>query len=234
MQAKDVMTTVVATIGAGAEVQEAARLMLERHVSALPVIDEKDRVIGIISEGDLVRRAELGTDKAHGSWWLRLLAFPAEGAAADFVKTHSTRVRDVMSSPVISVGENAPLEKIALLLEKHRVKRVPVLRAGQLVGIVSRADLVRRLAIARPGKAPAAGNRSLRQRMLKSLADAGVDATYLNVSVESGVLHVWGGVKSEAEKQALRVAAEGIPGVRKIEDHTFVMPPRLVGAMGGL
>ncbi len=234
MQAQDVMSTVVATIDAGATVQEAAKLMCERQVSALPVVDAKDRVVGIISEGDLVRRAELGTDKAHGSWWLRFLAFPGESAAADFVKTHATRVRDVMTSPVVSASESTPLEKIAALLEKHRIKRVPVLRAGQLVGIVSRADLVRRLAIARPGKPPAAGNRSLRKRMLKTLADAGVDAAYLNVSVSEGVLHLWGGVKSPAEKQALRVAAETIPGVRKIDDHTFVMPPRLIGAMGGM
>lgn len=234
MQARDVMTTVAVTIGPEATVQGAARLMLERAISALPVVDEKDRVIGIISEGDLIRRAELGTDRVHGSWWLRFLAFPSEGAAADFVKTHATRVRDVMTSPVISASENTPLEKIALLLEKHRIKRVPVLRAGQLVGVVSRADLVRRLAVARPGKPPGAGNRSIRKRMLKTLADAGVDAAYLNVSVSDGVLHLWGGVKSDAEKQALRVAAEGIPGVRNIEDHTFVMPPYLIGAMGGL
>lgn len=234
MQARDVMTTVAVTIGSRATVQEAAKLMLERGISALPVVDEKDRVVGVISEGDLVRRAELGTEKVHGSWWLRFLAFPGESAAADFVKTHSTRVSDVMTSPAISVSENTPLEKIALLLEKHRIKRVPVLRAGQLVGIVSRADLVRRLAIARPGRPPASGNRSLRKRMLETLAEAGVDASYLNVSVSGGVLHLWGGVKSEAEKQALRVAAQAIPGVRRIEDHTFVMPARLIGAMGGL
>ena len=234
MQAKDVMTTAVTTIEDDATVQEAAQLMLQRGVSALPVMDEKDRLVGIISEGDLVRRAELGTEKVYGSWWLRFLAFPSESAAADFVKTHASRVRDVMTSPAISVSEATPLEKVALLLEKHRIKRVPVLRAGQLVGIVSRADLVRRLAIARPRKPPTAGNRSLRKRMLAALGEAGVDAAYLNVSVSEGVLHLWGGVKSDAEKRALRVVAEGIPGVRGIDDHTFVMPPRLIGAMGGV
>lgn len=234
MQAKDVMSTLAATISPEATVQDAAKLMLERGISALPVLDGKGRVVGIISEGDLVRRAELGTDKVYGSWWLRFLASPNESAAADFVKTHGTRVRDVMTSPVVSVSENAPVEKIALLLEKHRIKRVPVLRAGQLVGIVSRADLVRRLAVARTGKPPTAGSRSLRKRMLQTLGEAGVDASYVNVSASEGVLHLWGGVKSDAEKRALRVAAERVPGVRRIEDHTFVMPPRLIGAMGGL
>lgn len=232
MQAKDVMSTVVATIAPDATVQEAAKIMLGRGISALPVVDGKDRVVGILSEGDLVRRRELGTDKAR-SWWLRLVS--GEGAAADFVKTHGTRVRDVMTSPVVSVTEATPLEKIALLLEKHRIKRVPVIRAGQLVGIVSRADLVRQLAIAPPAKRPASSSdRALRQRMLKRLRESGVDASYVNVSVSGSVLHLWGGIKSEAEKRALRVAAEGISGVRKIEDHTFVMPARLVGAMGSV
>lgn len=234
MQARDVMTTRVATIGQEATVREAAKLMLERGVSALPVLDQKDRLVGIISEGDLVRRAELGTDQAR-SWWLRLFAMTGESAAADYVKTHSTRVRDVMTSPVISVTEATPLEKIALLLEKHRIKRVPVIRSGQPVGIVSRADLVRQLAIAPPARRLSlSDDRSLRRTMLKRLRESGVDATYVNVLVSGGALHLWGGVRSDAERQALRVAAEGVPGLRKVEDHTFVMPQRLQGALGAL
>lgn len=233
MQAKDVMTTWAATIPSSATVQQAAELMFRRGISGLPVVDGKGRVVGIISEGDLVRRAELGTESAHGSWWLRLLTLPSGNAAADFVKTHAMRVRDVMTKPVISITESTPVERIALLLEKHRIKRVPVLRAGLLVGIVSRADLVRRLAIAHPAKrAASASDRSMRKSMLKTLRDAGVDASYLNVSVGGGVVHLWGGVRSDAEKQALRVAAEAVPDVRLIEDHTFVMPGQLIAAMG--
>jgi CBS domain-containing protein len=235
MQAKDVMTPWAATIDPDATVQQAAELMYRRGISALPVVDAKDRVVGILSEGDLVRRAELGTERARGSWWLRLLAAANENAAADFVKTHGTRVRELMTRPVISIGEGTPLEKVALLLEKHRIKRVPVLRAGQLVGIVSRADLVRRLAVAKPAQqARAASDRSLRKKMLKALDEAGVDATYLSVTVAAGVLHVWGGLKSEGEKRAVHVAAESIAGVRRIEDHSSVMPPMLIASMGGL
>lgn len=142
MQAQDVMTTWVATISAGATVREAAKLMVEHRVSALPVLDEHDMLVGIVSEGDLVRRSELGTDTG-GSWWLRVLA---ENTARDYVKAHATAVRDVMTSPVVSVRPSTPLREVAGLLEKHRIKRVPVLQAGRLVGIVSRADLVRRLA----------------------------------------------------------------------------------------
>jgi CBS domain-containing protein len=142
MQAQDVMTTRVATIGPGASVREAARLMHERNVSALPVVNEKGRVVGIVSEGDLVRRRELSTE-TEGSWWLLTLA---QGSARDYLKTHGNTVRDVMTRPVIGVRRSASLKQIARLLARYRIKRVPVLDAGRLVGIVSRADLVRQLA----------------------------------------------------------------------------------------
>jgi CBS domain-containing protein len=142
MQAQEVMTTKVATIGAGASVREAARVMLERGVSALPVLNDKERVVGIVSEGDLVRRRELDTE-TEGSWWLIALA---QGAARDYLKTHGTTVRDVMTRPVIGVRPSASLKQVAKLLQKHRIKRVPVLVEGRVVGIVSRADLVRQLA----------------------------------------------------------------------------------------
>lgn len=142
MQAKDVMTTAVATIGAGATVREAARLMIERGVSALPVRDEQGRVVGMVSEGDLVRRRELGTETA-GSWWLLALE---RGAAQDYVKTHATAVRDVMTRPAVGVRPTASLREIAKLMEQRRIKRVVVLEDGRLAGIVTRADLVRQLA----------------------------------------------------------------------------------------
>lgn len=142
MQAGDVMTTWVATVAARATVREAARLMAERKISALPVLDDEDRMIGIVSEGDLLRRAELGTETA-GSWWLVALA---KDAAADYRKTHGVTVSDVMTRRVVSVARTTPLREVAQLMQKHRVKRLPVLDAGRLVGVVSRADLVRSLA----------------------------------------------------------------------------------------
>lgn len=232
MQAQDVMTTSVATVGAGAPVQEAARLMLERRISALPVLDDRDRVVGIVSEGDLVRRTELGTGAAR-SWWLRLLAVPAENAAADYLKTHGVTVADVMTRPVVGVRRTTPLREVARLLEKHRIKRVPVLEAGRLVGIVSRADLVRRLATAPVRSMPRlTGDRALRRQVLKGVTESGANASYVNVTVEGRIVHLWGGVGTPVEQKAMRAAAKAVNGVRKVEDHTFVMPQRLQGALG--
>jgi CBS domain-containing protein len=232
MQAQDVMTTVVATIPADATVREAAKLMLERGISALPVMDGKDRVVGMVSEGDLVRRAELGTD-APRSWWLRAFA---EDAARDYLRTHGASVREVMASPVIGVRRTTPLDEVARLLEKHRIKRVPVLEAGRLVGIVSRADLVRRLATApiRP-TARAASDRALRRQVLKEMQKkAGLDLLYVNVTVEHGIVHLWGGVRSHLEQRALAVAAKAVDGVRKVEDHTTVIPLRVLAGLGSV
>ena len=142
MQAREIMSTWVATIGAGNTVREAARVMAERGISGLPVLDEHDRVIGMVSEGDLVRRAELGTE-TQGAWWLVALA---AGAASDYRKTHGRAVRDVMTQPVISVRPSTPLAEVARLMHQRRIKRVPVIEEGRLVGILTRADLVRQLA----------------------------------------------------------------------------------------
>lgn len=232
MQAQDVMTTVVATIPADATVQEAAKVMLQRGISALPVMDNKDRVVGMVSEGDLVRRAELGTD-APRSWWLHAFA---EDAVRDYLRTHGASVREVMASPVISVRRTTPLDEVARLLEKHRIKRVPVLESGRLVGIVSRADLVRRLAtLPLRVTVRSANDRTLRRRILKEMRKkAGLDLLYVNVTVEHGVVHLWGGVRSHLDQKALAVAASAVEGVRKVEDHTAVIPPRVLAGLGSI
>jgi CBS domain-containing protein len=229
MQAQDVMTTTVASIRDDATVQQAAKLMLERRVSALPVLDGKDRMVGIVSEGDLVRRAELGTD-APRSWWLGLFA---EDAARDYLKTHSASVRDVMTTPVVSVRRTTPVQEIAKLLEKHRIKRVPVLDGGRLIGIVSRADLVRQLVTARTRPTTRTANdRKLRGQALDELQRSGAHLQYVNVTVEHGVVHLWGGVPSHMEQKAMRMAAKRIDGVRKVEDHTSVIPLRVSATLG--
>ena len=137
------MTTGVVTIGAGATVQEAARVMAERRVSGLPVLDENGLLAGIVSEGDLVRRAELGTHDDGGSWWLKVLA---ENTARDYVKSHARAVKDVMTRPALTVRPRTRLAEVARLMQEHGVKRLPVVEDGRLVGAAHHADLVRALA----------------------------------------------------------------------------------------
>jgi CBS domain-containing protein len=231
MQAQDVMTTEVVTVRASATVQEAARLMVQHRVSALPVVDGKGRLMGMVSEGDLVRRTELGTD-GERSWWLRAIGGMS---ARDYLKTHGAWVRDVMTTPPVSVRSGTTLQKVASLLEQHAIKRMPVVEGGRVVGIVSRADLVRTLATTRSQPAlPArsAADRALRREVLKQLRGAGYNCVLLNVTVESGVVHLWGGAGSRGEQKALAVIAKDVDGVRKVEDHTSVVPLQVATTLG--
>lgn len=223
MRARDIMTSPVITVGPETPVHEIATLLLKHRISGVPVV-EHARLIGFVSEGDLLHRQEIGTErKAAGSWWLRL--FSVSGSAEDYIKSHASRARDVMTREVVSVEPDTGLAEIATLLEKRRIKRVPVLSDGKLVGIVSRANLVQAIATARPTASrvtpPADG--SIRGRLLAELDHqswwAGPNS---QVIVRDGVVHYWGIARSDAEREAARVAAENIPGVRGVEDHRLV------------
>lgn len=218
MQAKDVMTTDVVTVGPDTSVNEIAARLLERRISAVPVVDQAGKVIGIVSEGDLMRRPETGTER-QPSWWLRLFGERAE-LAREFVKEHGRRAADVMTSPVISVGEEATLDEIATLLERHRIKRVTVMRDGRLVGIVSRANLIQGL-VAKP--MPSHDDRSLREMLGHKLEDAGVRTMYLDWTVSGGVVRLWGAVSTREEKDAARIAAESLAGVREVANEINVV-----------
>jgi CBS domain-containing protein len=220
MLVRDAMTREVATVPPDMAVEEVARFLLERHISAAPVLDEQGRIMGIISEGDLIRRPEIGAQRQR-SWWLALISSPQD-LAGEYVKTHGHRASDVMTQNVISVGEDTPLGEVAGLLEKYRVKRVPVVRDGRLVGIISRADILRVLAASRaPQPSPtSADDREIRKKVLDLIASEGLPGgPYVNVMVSDGVVHLWGLVDSEEVRKALRIAAESVPGARAIEDH---------------
>lgn len=221
MQAQDVMTTMVATIPAGATVQEAAKLMLERRISALPVVDG-ERLAGIVSEADLLHRYEIGTDCALGAdpWWMRL--FSADRSPAEYVKSHARYARDIMTRDVATVAPDTPLAGIATLLEKRRIKRVPVLDEGHLVGIVSRSDLVHALASAARAGAPAGPitDDAIRALVLAELRRQGWWRKELSgVTVEQGVVTFAGLIENENERLAARVAAETVPGVHGVVDE---------------
>jgi CBS domain-containing protein len=232
MRAKDVMSSPVVTAGPQTTVPEIAKLLIERRISALPVVDQGERVIGIVSEGDLMRRVE-NTDERHRSWWLRLFSDPATDAA-DFVKTHGRRAADVMTRDVVTVGEDTPLHEIAALLEERRIKRVPVVREGRVVGIVSRANLLHGLA-ARPANTPvrSADDEVIRSRILTTLREeVGGMTHFVNVVVNDGVVDLWGATDSSEVAQAIRVAAETAPAVREVRHHVTVLPPMVRAALG--
>jgi CBS domain-containing protein len=229
MRAADVMTSEVITVSKDASVQEAAKLMAEHGISAVPVVDRAHRLVGILSEGDLLHRAETGTERRR-SWWLDMVASTNQ-LATEYVKSHTGKVKEVMTRDVISVLEETPVADIAILLETNRIKRVPVLRDGKLVGIVSRANLVRALATTineRPSGFEAE-DRAVRDKLLAELkAQKWAEVSPANITVKDGVVHLWSSYYSEEEKRALIVAAESIPGVRGIEDHMRLVAAYLV------
>lgn len=225
MQARDLMSTTVVTVSPETRVREIARLLLTRHISGVPVVDADNRVVGIVSEGDLMRRAETGTERRR-SWWLSPF-MDADELAREYVRSHGRRAADVMTRDVVTVTEDAPAGEIATVLERHRIKRVPVVRDERLVGIVSRADLLRGLAAQSPQREtrPSADDRAVRERLLQELrASDWASPESVNVVVTDRVVHLWGIVRTEQERQAMCVAASNVPGVRAVEDHLVRLP----------
>ena len=229
MRAMDVMTSKVITVDENASVITVAKLLAERGISAVPVVDSENRVISMVSEGDLLHRAETGTERRQ-SWWLEMMA-STNRLAGDYIKSHSGNVKDVMTRDVLSVTETTSVADIAILLETNRIKRVPVLRDGKLVGIVSRANLVRALAMTvnEPTSSTEADDRTIRDKLLAELkVQRWAEVAPANITVKDGVVHLWSSYLSEQEKRALVVAAENIPGVRRVEDHMRPVPAYLL------
>jgi CBS domain-containing protein len=226
MYARDVMAINVITVLPTASVRDVATLLLKHHISALPVVDPQGSLVGIISEGDLVRRAELNTDSRR-SWWLDLLSGRTnERLALEYVKSHARKVEDVMTRDVVTAKPSTPLRDIAALLEKKGIKRVPIVEDGKLVGIVSRANLIQALASSlQDDKQTAASDSVIRQKLMaKFESEQWSKHSTLNATVAAGTVQLWGFVGSDAEKEAARVAAELIPGVRAIENNIVVRP----------
>lgn len=221
MNARAVMSAPVITVGPHALVHEIAALLVRRNISGVPVVAD-GRVVGIVSEGDLLHRVEIGTDRAPAqqSWWRRLIA--QGDAAVEYVRTHALQAQDLMTTDVVTVAETTPLAQLASILEERRIRRVPVLRNGRLVGIVTRADLV--AAIGRRGRSPRAAraqtDAAIRTRLLAELwRQPWWRSEWSSVWVNEGVVRFHGLVESEVERRAARVAAENVPGVRAIVDE---------------
>ncbi len=217
MLARDVMTTTIHTVKPDTDVGEIARLLLSSHISAVPVLADDGRLIGIVSEGDLMHRVEAGT-RSRPSWWLRLLATPDE-PAENYLREFGRRARDVMSTDLITVQPDTPLTDVAALLEKHHIKRVPVMAAGKLVGIVSRANLLRGVATWQRPSGVRVEDAALRASLLGSLHEAELPMHLINITVTEGVVEFWGVVDSDVQIKAARAAAESAAGVVRFENH---------------
>jgi CBS domain-containing protein len=221
MNAKAVMSMNVATVSAEMSVRHVAQIMLDRHVSGLPVIDDEGTLVGIVTEGDLMRRFELGIARLP----------PGEASTIDqseenaraYVKSHGWKVGDVMTRHVITVEEETPLSRVAELFEEQGIKRAPVMRQGKLVGIISRADLLRALVMAKVDQT-APGDAAIRRSILARLReDSGFPADLVKATVLDGIAHLWGAVSSKAEGRAACVIAETTRGVKAVEDHLRIL-----------
>ena len=225
MRATDIMARHVVAATPAMTVQDAARLMINNHISGIPIVDGDRQLVGIVTEGDLLRRAETGTERRRSRWseWF----LPNSRLAAEYIQSHARRVADVMSRDVVSVTELATLGAIADLMETRRIKRVPVLHDGKLVGVVSRADLLRVLASGGAKSPDDDRDGPIRHRLLADLRkQSWTNCSESDIVVSDGIVHFWGVVGSEEERRALRVAAENTPGVRGVEDHTISGPLR--------
>jgi CBS domain-containing protein len=225
MQAQDIMTKPVIFIGPDDTVARAIRVMLQNHISGLPVVDAAGCLVGMITEGDFLRRVETATERKRPRW----LEFLAGGGqlASEYVRTHARRVSDVMTADPVVVAEDAPLEDVVTLMEKRRIKRVPVVKDGKVVGIVSRANLLHALASVAGEAAPAkVEDQVIRQWLLAELEQQSwAPSATLDVVVRDGVVDLWGTITDERTRQALIVAAENVPGVKRVNDHVAWIDP---------
>jgi CBS domain-containing protein len=231
MQAQHIMTKNVLSVGAETPVHDIATLMIEKRISGLPVVTADGQVIGVVSQSDLLHRHELQTETKQ-KWWLKVFSDP-DHMAREFSKAHGLKAQDIMNRHVVSVDESTDLADVAAILDRNHIKRVPVLRNGKLVGLIARSDLVKALVKAPVRDAVATVDPAVLHRALakKMRAQTWLNASFLNVIVENGTVHLWGFVGSEDQHRALRVLVEETAGVKAIEDHLAVGYPALEGAL---
>ena len=202
MKASDVMVPHVITIGPELDVRAVANTLAANGISAVPVIDINNKILGIVSENDLTRRIGSGVERKR----------PA--------RPHGSKAKDVMTHKVITVDPDASLQAIANLFEKHGIKRVPVVKNGQLVGIVSRANLVQALAIhGLPFFDRLEADEALREAVMSKIYKLREIGSMVDIIVDHGTVNLWGVVRNEEERNTIRVATERVPGVRKVNDH---------------
>lgn len=216
MRAHQIMTRSVVTVRPDATILEAANTMLQHHVSGLPVVDAAGKLVGIVSEGDFIRRGEIGTQKKRSRW----LSFLMGTDATQYVREHGRKVSEVMTHDPLTIAEDATLEEIVNAMEANGIKRMPVMRDGKLVGIVSRANLLHAVAsLAREIPDPTADDDHIRSRIIQALEKHDWSPFGLSVIVRDGIVHLSGVITDEESRQAAIVATENVAGVKKVHDH---------------
>lgn len=232
MKVHDIMSRRVISVAPDASILDAVRLMLQHHISGLPVIDASGALIGVVTEGDFLRRSETGTERRRPRW-LEFLIGPRH-LADEYVHTHSRTVKDVMTPEPVTIGEDAGLDEAVELMEGRRIKRLPVVRSGQVVGIISRANLLHalvRLAAATPPLA--LSDIAIRDALLAQLAQlTWAPAARVEPVVKDGVVELWGTITEEAQGEALKVCAENIPGVKEVISRVTWIEPMSGMAVG--
>jgi CBS domain-containing protein len=218
MRAHQIMTKPVVTVGPDATILEAANIMLRQHISGLPVVDTTGKLVGIVSEGDFIRRSEIGTQRRRGRW-LKLILGPGK-SASDFVHEHGRKIAEVMTPSPITVIEDTPLAEIADLMERKDIKRLPVVRGDDVVGIVTRANLLQAVAsLARQIPDPTADDDHIRNRIIAAMEKNDWCPYGLKIAVRDGIVHLSGIITEDRARQAAIVAAENVEGVKKVHDH---------------
>jgi len=222
MRAHQIMTRNVITVKADTSIQEAANLMLQRHISGLPVVDDSGKLLGVISEGDFMHRSEIGTQGPRIRWLDFLMG--AGRSAVDFVHEYGRKVGEIMTQDsLFTATEDMPLEELVRVMQCENVKRLPVLRGDALVGIVTRSDLLRAVAsLARDVPDPTADDDHIRNRVISSIEQNEWHPTHLGVTVRDGIVHLSGMITDERFRQASIVATENVPGVKLVHDHLYL------------
>jgi CBS-domain-containing membrane protein len=218
------MTKDFVTVGANTPVREIAALLVRHRISAVPVVSEGGRVIGIVSQTDLGHRSETDTEKRR-KWWLEVFA-DSDSKARDYIKSHGNVANDVMTRLVVSVSKDAQLSEVAEILDTHRIRQVPVMEDGSFVGMISRADLVRKLAEATITPSASRPENGVLQKAIwhRIKAEGWVHSALVNIVVNDGVVELWGAVASDDQRRALHLLVEGVNGVRRVEDHVGLLP----------
>ncbi len=225
MQASEVMSKDVISITPQSPIGEAVRMMLNHRISGLPVVDDGGRLVGIVTEGDFLRRAETGNVRKRPRW-LEFLLGPGR-LADEYIHTHGRKVEEVMTREVVTVGEDASLDDVVTLMEKHGIKRVPVLRDRKVVGIVSRANLMRALLLLmRTPTSMPRSDRAIRDQIRKAVeTEPWGPKGSINVVVRNGAVELYGSIFEEREREALHVLIGNIPGVKGIRDELLCIEP---------